>query len=234
MKVDRPPVKLPSWDTSQRRSITRPEEREAHPTLPAVRGSALPLPPRRSGVWGHGRRAVIYRDAVTRSALVVLVPAAEPVVATLRCSHDPMSGRGVPAHVTVLHPFRSVVDEETAAAVERLASSMDAFTATLARAGWFPGSVVFLEPEPVQRFKDLTAATVEAFPDCPPYGGAFADPHPHLTVGNRVDEPTAQRIESILSPSLPIDFRVDRLTLLVEDDDGQWTVDRSWPLRVRS
>ena len=143
-----------------------------------------------------------------------------------------MSGRGVPAHVTVLHPFRPVVDEETAAAVARLASSVDAFSATFARVGQFPGSVVFLEPEPLQLFKDLTAATVEAFPDCPPYGGAFADPHPHLTVGNRVDEPTAQHIETVLSTSLPIDFRVDRLTLLVEDNHGQWTVDRSWPLRA--
>lgn len=175
---------------------------------------------------------VIYIGPMTRSALVVLVPVAEPFVEKLRRRHDPMFGRGVPAHVTVLHPFRSVVDEATAAAVERLAHSLDAFTAMFARVGRFPGSVVFLEPEPVHRFKDLTAATVEALPDCPPYGGAFTDPHPHLTVGNRVDEPTAEYIEATLRPSLPIDFRVDRLTLLVEDDDGQWTVDRSWPLRV--
>ena len=176
---------------------------------------------------------VIYLDSMTRSALVVLVPAAEPIVGALRRSHDPMSGRGVPAHVTVLHPFRSVVDGATAAAVERLASAVDAFTATFVRVGRFPGSVVFLEPEPIQRFKDLTAVTVDAFPDCPPYGGAFEDPHPHLTVGNRVDHPTAQHIESALSPSLPIEFGVDHLTLLIEDDDGQWTVDRSWALHVR-
>lgn len=114
---------------------------------------------------------------------------------------------------------------------ETLASTVDAFSATLAHVGRFPGSVVFLEPEPLRRFKDLTAITVEAFPDCPPYSGAFTDPHPHLTVGNRVDAHTAQQIESTLEPSLPIEFPVDHLTLLVEADDGQWTVDRSWPLR---
>lgn len=169
---------------------------------------------------------------MSRSALVVLVPEAEPVVATLRRRHDPMCGRGVPAHITVLHPFRPVVDASTATVVARLASTFDAFSATLARVGQFPGSVVFLEPEPIESFKVLTAAMVEAFPDCPPYGGAFTDPHPHLTVGSGVDEPTAQRIESALSPSLPIRFRVGHLTLLVEDHDGQWSVDRSWPLRV--
>ncbi len=168
---------------------------------------------------------------MARSALVVLVPAAEPFVETLRQRHDPMSARGVPAHVTVLHPFRALVGEETAAAAARLAGSMDVFEATLARVGSFPGAVVFLEPEPIQRFKDLTAAAVETFPDCPPYGGAFIDPHPHLTVGNRVDEAIAHHIDTVLSPSLPIDFRVEHLTLLVEDDGGHWTVDRSWPLR---
>ena len=171
---------------------------------------------------------------MTRSALVVLVPVADSIVGALRRSHDPMAGRGVPAHVTVLHPFRSVVDEGTAAAVEQLARTVDAFPATFVRVGQFPGSVVFLEPEPIQRFYNLTAVTVAVFPDCPPYGGAFADPHPHMTVGNRVDETTAQHIESALSTSLPIAFRVDRLTLLLEDDDGQWTVDRSWPLRVQT
>lgn len=189
-----------------------------------------PVSPPISG--GFNRRGV-YRDVVTRSALVVLVPSAEPFVDELRRRHDPMCARGVPAHVTVLHPFKSVVDDDTAAAVERLAGSVDAFMATLVRVGEFPGSVVFVEPEPIERFKGLTAATIEAFPDCPPYGGAFADPHPHLTVGNRVDEPTAQHIRAALLPSLPLEFPVDRLTLLIEDDDGQWTVDRSWPLRTR-
>jgi hypothetical protein len=180
---------------------------------------------------GFNRRGA-YRDVMTRSALVVLVPSAEPFVEEWRRRHDPMCARGVPAHMTVLHPFKPVVDDHIAAAVERLARTVDAFTATLIRVGEFPGSVVFLEPEPIERFKALTAATVEAFPDCPPYGGAFTDPHPHLTVGNRVDEPTAQRITAALLPSLPLEFPVDRLTLLVEDDEGQWTVDRSWPLRT--
>jgi hypothetical protein len=167
---------------------------------------------------------------VTRSALVVLVPEAEPVVASFRRTHDPMSGRGVPAHVTVLHPFRDVVDASTADAIEALAGRTETFEATLNRVGRFPGAVVFLEPQPLRRFELMTAAAVLAFPDCPPYGGAFADPHPHLTVGNRVDDSTADRIESALAPSLPIPFRVEHLTLLVEDDDGHWTVDRSWPL----
>ncbi|MEK7423988.1 MAG: 2'-5' RNA ligase family protein [Actinomycetota bacterium] len=167
---------------------------------------------------------------MTRSALVVTVPEAEAIVGSIREAHDPMSLRGVPAHVTVLHPFRNVVDAPTRAALEQLAAGLDGFEASLRSVDRFPGVVVFLEPDPVERFKLLTTAVVDAFPDCPPYGGAFDDPHPHLTVGNRVTESIADDIASALALSLPIPFRVQRLTLLTEDDDGQWTIDQSWPL----
>ena len=91
---------------------------------------------------------------------------------------------------------------------------------------------MFLSPEPLERFKQMTRTFVESFPDYPPYGGAFPDPHPHLTVGSQVDEATADSLERAMTPALPIATRVGLLTLLVEDDAGQWTVARSWPLRA--
>ena len=44
-------------------------------------------------------------NAIRRTALVVVVPAAEPLVADLRMQHDRMTALGVPANSTVLHPF---------------------------------------------------------------------------------------------------------------------------------
>lgn len=168
---------------------------------------------------------------MTRSALVVLVAAAEPLVASHRFVHDPMAARGVPAHVTVLHPFRDVVDEVTAQAIESIADEINSFTATFASVGRFRGEVVFLSPEPLECFKTMTQMFVQAFPDCPPYGGAFLDPHPHLTVATRIDESTANRIETAITPGLPLVTPVDQLTLLIEDDDGMWSIGTSWPLR---
>src|SRR5262245_22899429 len=118
---------------------------------------------------------------VPRSALVVLVERAETLVAEFRLAHDPMAARGVPAHITVLYPFRSVVDENTAGVIGELASGIDVFDATFPSVGRFPGGVVFLQPEPQEPFKAMTRMLEIAFPDCPPYGGAFPDPHPHLT-----------------------------------------------------
>ena len=94
----------------------------------------------------------------------------------------------------------------------------------------FPGTVLFLSPEPVERFKGMTRVFAEAFPDCPPYGGEFPDSHPHLTIGSQLDVTTADALEQVIRPGLPLSTRVDVLTLLVEDDEGQWSVGRSWPL----
>lgn len=141
-----------------------------------------------------------------------------------------MAARGVPAHVTVLHPFRSVVDDVTSRKIGTIASRIGSFDATFASVDRFPGVVLFLSPEPLERFKALTRDFVEAFPDCPPYGGAFADPHPHLTVGSQLDDATADVLERAIAQGLPLATRVDQLTLLVEDDEGEWTVSQAWPL----
>jgi ribosomal protein S18 acetylase RimI-like enzyme len=141
-----------------------------------------------------------------------------------------MAARGVPAHVTVLHPFRAIVDAATALDVGEIAAGIESFDANFASTGRFPGAVLFLAPEPLERFAQMTRTLVDAFPDCPPYGGAFPDPHPHLTVGIGLDDATASSLERVIAPGLPFATRVDRLTMLVEDDDGQWTVGQSWPL----
>ena len=74
---------------------------------------------------------------MARSALVVLVPEAEPLVAELRLVHDRMAARGVPAHVTVLHPFKPVVDDATAGLVAAIAAATD-------NVGRFFGEDVFI------------------------------------------------------------------------------------------
>ncbi len=48
----------------------------------------------------------------------------------------------------------------------------------------FPANVVYLAPDPAEPFVALTEALAAAFPDCPPYGGAFDEPVPHLTIGH--------------------------------------------------
>jgi len=167
---------------------------------------------------------------VTRSAVVVVIDAAQEAVGRHRRVHDPMERRGVPPHLTILHPFRVTVDDATAAEIAEIAGRIAPFDASFAVVERFPAGVVYLAPSPADTFKRITAQFVEAFPDCPPYRGAYPDPIPHLTVGTGFDESAAGALAATLADDLPISTTVDRLTLLVEDDRGQWTVDRHWLL----
>lgn len=159
------------------------------------------------------------------------MPEAEPLVADLRSVHDHMAARGVPAHVTVLHPFRPTLDDDAVSTIASVCAAVPSFAATLASVRRFDDTiVVYLVPSPAAPFVELTRLLVAAFPDCPPYGGAHPDTIPHLTVASRATPSTADALGPVLAAGLPITVAVTHLTRLVEDDAGLWTIDRSWPL----
>lgn len=167
---------------------------------------------------------------MSETALIVLVPEAEQLVRRHRLRFDPSAAVGVPAHVTVLYPFRPIVDDATSRTVAGLAAGVSTFDVHFTTVGRFAGDVVYLAPEPAAPFRRLTAGATAAFPDCPPYGGTVADPVPHLTVADGVDSATAGAVERAVLPGLPVASRVERLTLIGSDHVGRWGVVDEWPL----
>jgi 2'-5' RNA ligase len=96
---------------------------------------------------------------VSRTAVVVEVPAAERLVDEWADVSGVARDPGVPAHVTVLYPF--VHPAELPDAVERmrrLCSEMAPFVATLTHVGVFPGAV-WLAPEPAESFRGSQPAS---------------------------------------------------------------------------
>ena len=172
--------------------------------------------------------------AVRRTALVIVVAQAEELVADLRLQHDRMAALGVPAHVTVLHPFTPNVDDQVASTLDSLCAQVEPFDAHFMSTGRFPGGVVWLDPQPKDRFLGLIRLVQQAFPEWPPYGGAYAQPVPHLTIASGVDETVADRVESDVVRQLTerptIAMSVSHLTLLEEGHDLRWTVGRTWQL----
>ena len=171
-----------------------------------------------------------------RSALVVDVPEAEPLVSRFRAEHDVDAVlRRIPPHVTVLFPFVPVAELGRAihSRVAAVAGRVRAFDAQLARAATFEGHV-WLAPVPRARFVRLMRRVYAAFPLLPPYGGLHPDPEPHLTVGRAASAPAlaavAAAAERELVPALPLSFRVDALALLAEEVDGTWSSADSFPL----
>jgi 2'-5' RNA ligase len=168
------------------------------------------------------------------SVLLVLIPEAEAIVDTFRKRYDPSTALGVPAHVTVLFPFRSPdqLTTETTSTLRDLFSQIPSFTASFPEIQRFPGAL-FLAPVPAQQFRQLTKMVVKHFPDTPPYGGAFPKIIPHLTIAQvsdsrQLDEIAADFHEAA-KDQLPIHTRVSMVTLM-ENSSGYWQIRAQFPL----
>ena len=95
------------------------------------------------------------------------------------------------------------VDERVERRLEDLLAGVPAFSFALARVAELADAAVLL-PEPAAPFRALTRLIWDEWPECPPYGGAFDDIAPHVTV---VVDPTAgerETIEEALAPRLPL------------------------------
>ncbi len=163
-------------------------------------------------------RAIAENAAVEpdRTALIVPIPEAEPVVGEYRDRLDRSASWGVPAHVTVLFPFLppAAVDEKVHAAVTQIAARVPAFFLSFDRVGWFGERVLWLAPDPPDPFHVLTAALTARFPGVRPYEGQFAEVVPHLTIGH--DRPAAELTAAAraVEPHLPIRARATTLRLI--------------------
>jgi 2'-5' RNA ligase len=148
----------------------------------------------------------------------------EPVRAEL----DPESvARGIPLHVTLLFPFvpRAHLDEEVFRALDEFFGALAPFTLTLGEIGELPG-VVYAVPEPGDELKVWIAGLWERFPDCPPYGGQFADIVPHATLGawhdsERQGELVARGRE-LAQEMLPLTCAIEDVALLEEHAPDCW------------
>jgi 2'-5' RNA ligase len=179
---------------------------------------------------------VVGRSCET--ALSVVVPEADaPTLDFRRRFLERTVSRKIPAHVTILYPFvtADAVDAQLLAELHRLYASAAPFAFRLANLGTFDAHL-WLAPEPRERFVDLMELTFARFPECPPYGGAFAKsaPEPHLTIGEGVDV-DALRVEAdrTVVPALPLPCTAGSVTLLEERTDGTWSERAAFPLGGR-
>ncbi len=175
--------------------------------------------------------------AKTESALVVLVPEADPLVGPFRNYFDPSASLGVPAHVTLLYPFvePAKIDAKT---VEMLAGCFHAFAPfdfALTELHRLPPETLCLSPEPVASFVALTKAIWKLFPDHLPYGGKWPEIVPHLTLGQFASEEEldshAETQTTEYAGSLPLKAHARDVALL-DNTDGRWKARQKFALGV--
>ena len=168
------------------------------------------------------------------SALLLAVPEAEPVVGPWRRRHDPSAALGVPAHVTLLYPFRSPdrLDAALLAELRAFFATVPPFRFALTALARFP-TVLYLAPEPATPFQQLIDALAGRYPDTPPYGGAFTIVIPHLTVAHADDRAVLDHVARALAGFAPIDAFAGEVSLMAEGEDGHWRLHTRFPLAGR-
>jgi 2'-5' RNA ligase len=124
-------------------------------------------------------------------------------------------------HITLLAPFRDpseLVDDSLRADLRAVFASTSPFHFRLVEVRRFPDDHLYLVPEPDEPFRAMTIELSHRYPDCPPYGGAFSEVIPHLTI----DPDTRPH-------RLPIEAHAT-VTQLVHSHGEEWDVLATFPL----
>ena len=169
----------------------------------------------------------ISHDMPSMSALIVPVPAAEQLVGSWRWQLDRAARWGIPAHITLVYPFAppETIDTGAVSRLRALFGGAEPFAFSLMEPRRFGDQVLYLAPSTDQPFRRLTDAIVREFPEYPPYGGAFREVIPHLTIADGAALEEMAAAEAEVAPDLPIRSSVDEVWLMFGGtEEGSWTV----------
>jgi 2'-5' RNA ligase len=175
-------------------------------------------------------------ETAAESALLVLIPEIEDLVAGYRRLYDSSAIMGVPAHITVLYPFKppSELTPNVMATLQELFATFPAFITLLGELRRFP-DVLYLAPKPDGPFRNLTRLITSRFKETPPYAGKFAENVPHLTIAQTSDQESLNEIAADFrqasSGRLPVKAAVSKVTLMV-NESGDWRIRTQFPLRA--
>ncbi len=172
---------------------------------------------------------------VRETSIDIHVPGLTAVLAPWRDITIPIATRGVPPHISLLYPWRTPPLTAQDLAVLRTAIADYApFPITFTSLGRFSPSVLFLQLADDTAVRALMQSIHVAFPDTPPYGGAFPNPVPHLTVAKATSDAELDRLQqellSVLASHLPLPVWIEQIVVMEEDQSGNWHNLSSIPL----
>ncbi|NUR95116.1 MAG: 2'-5' RNA ligase family protein [Kribbellaceae bacterium] len=131
----------------------------------------------------------------------------------------------IPPHVTVLVPWVADPTDADVARLQAALADVPAFELSFPTAGQFPNGTAWLKPEPFDQVHALLLTVFAAFPECPPYGGDFPDPHPHLTISSsdQGGPSVVAEANAALAATPAPTVQLTELGLWREDAQGVWS-----------
>lgn len=166
-----------------------------------------------------------------QSVILIPVPSADPIISKWREKYDRVVLHGIPSHITLLFPFKDPhqIAQEIIQKLKGIFSNIKQFSFVLDKINTFP-NVIFLDPNPREKFIKLTEAIVHVFPENPPYEGKYKSINPHITIAAELTDIIKQtdslkkQIEADISKNLPIQCVAKEAWLMIEDKNGEWHI----------
>lgn len=151
------------------------------------------------------------------TTLLLAMPAADPLVARHRDDLDLAAQDGIPAHVSVVYPFKPLAEIIAAdhATLEGIVGHRRGFTIRGSQTAWLGDSVLCVAVDDPEPTRELIAAVVGAFPGFLPYAGSVSLDAviPHLTVGHDHTREELQTAEQDVRKGLPVSQWIDHVQL---------------------
>jgi 2'-5' RNA ligase superfamily/Aminoglycoside-2''-adenylyltransferase len=198
-------------------------------TTGAIEGREVPCMSLDLQLKTHSNYRKRWRDRADLGVLGRLLEGSATTLIVPAASADGLLGEsareaGLPAHVTLLYPFLTTraIGRDTELTLASVLREVPPFEFVLSEVRRFPG-VVYLAPEPAAAFVALTRALVERWPEQQPYGGAYEEIVPHLTVAY------GETVPAGLDERLPLTVRAEEVWLMSRSA-GRWVCRRAFPL----
>jgi hypothetical protein len=158
-----------------------------------------------------------------QTGLVIPVPAADGLLASVGARHPGTVREGVPAHVSLLYPFVAAaeLDEQVISALSELFAEQVPIPVEFGKCYRHDGFVA-LHPEPIDGLARLLSETRRRWPDVVPYEGLYGDVEPHVTVAMRASEEVAVTIEQEVTAELPFSAELGEAWLVAFE--GRWSL----------
>jgi 2'-5' RNA ligase len=168
-------------------------------------------------------------DQAAESVLLIPVPETTALLHPYRLRFDPEAA-GVIEHITLLYPFLSPshIDGGVLAHLRALFSSISSFPFALRATAWFEPDILYLAPDPVEPFIELTNRLVREF-GVLPYAGRYPTVDPHLTVARHGDISALQQVADVLAGHLPIKAHAHQAWLMTGHPQIGWLPHHCFP-----
>ena len=146
--------------------------------------------------------------------------------------------RRIPLHLTLLYPFvpRPALDDDVSSALRRFFAGRPTPSFELTRIDEFPG-ILYAAPEPAETLVELIEALARAFPETPPYRGAYPEHVPHVSLAAVAEGAEQERVGAALRSTaaslLPVRCEITYASLLEEGEPHRWRERERFPFAGR-